>query len=853
MLPAHSSDNTHKGSPMKRNTEAFSRRLKRSMVLLTLYGLTGLSLLGSAPSNEERSTGKAASIQLGSFASLFLTSTADAAPEKAPDDRTLSPYFFVKSDDPNLDALPLKSTSAEVRISGVIADVKVTQTYRNQGKKTLEAIYVFPASTRAAVYGMRMRIGERTIVAEIQKRDEARRTYEQAKQQGKSASLLEQQRPNVFQMNVANILPGDEIQTELQYTELIVPTDGTYEFVYPTVVGPRYSNQPAGSAPPSEAWVANPYLHQGEKPPYTFDMSAHLSAGMPIQDVTCSSHPVDIQFADASRADVRLKKGETASGNRDFILKYRLAGKQIQSGLLLYEGEKENFFLLTMQPPERVTAKEIPPREYVFIVDVSGSMHGFPLDVSKNLLKNLMQGLRGKDSFNVLLFSGGSSLLSERSLPATPENLRRAIDLLDRQRGGGGTELLPALERALALPRTEGTARVFVIATDGYVAVETESFDLLQRKIGQASFFSFGIGSSVNRFLIEGLARAGAGESFVVTKPAEAAAKAEELRKLIESPVLTQIKLSLGSFDAYDLEPTGIPDLFSEKPIVVTGKWRGRPGGRLTLNGSGGAGPHQQSVDVSNTKPDARHSAIQYLWARSRIARIADYNLVKPDDERTHLVTSLGLQYHLLTAYTSFVAVDSLVRNKGGDQTTITQPLPLPEGVSDYAVGGAMGPPSSGAGRAMRLGVGAAPSMAPPPPTAPAMETERTRDSSSEIASPKGQDASDQQTAGKPVKPSILSLAVEGPLPEASIRSHIERELAKLASCLNKRSRRGVAQEIVLVIIFDSQGEVSQVQVTTPSKLPAQSERCLVKAVKAWKIQGAGTTADTKVTARIKL
>src|SRR4030065_2753024 len=201
--------------------------------------------------------------------------------------KTLSPYFFIKSDDSGVDQLPLKSTSADVKVVGVIADVIVAQVYKNEGKKPLEAIYIFPASTRAAVYGMKMTIGKRTIIAKIQEREEARRQYEQAKQEGKSASLLEQQRPNVFQMNVANILPGDVIQVELKYTELLVPTDGIYEFVYPTVVGPRYSNQPAETALPSQMWVENPYLHQGGSPPYTFDIMTKLVAGLPIQNIAC--------------------------------------------------------------------------------------------------------------------------------------------------------------------------------------------------------------------------------------------------------------------------------------------------------------------------------------------------------------------------------------------------------------------------------------------------------------------------------------------------------------------------------------------------------------------------------------
>ncbi|MBW2124026.1 MAG: VWA domain-containing protein, partial [Deltaproteobacteria bacterium] len=386
--------------------------------------------------------------------------------------KTLSPYFLVKSDDPESDPLPLKSTSVRVDISGVIADVVVTQVYRNEGERPLEAIYVFPASTRAAVYGMRMTIGERTITAEIRERRAARRLYEQARNAGKSASLLEQKRPNVFQMRVANILPSDTVRVELSYTELLVSTGGVYEFVYPTVVGPRYSNVPAAGVSPGERWIENPYLHQGEPPPYTFGITVNLAAGLPIRDVTCSSHKVDIEYRDPGLATIELDGSERYGGNRDFLLKYRLAGRRIQTGLLLFEGEEENFFLLMVQPPKRVSPVEIPPREYIFIVDVSGSMHGFPLDISKKLLKDLIGSLRPADRFNVLLFAGGSSVLSERSVAATPENIRRAVDLIERQRGGGGTELLPALKRALSLPGTEGHSRNVVIATDGYVTVE---------------------------------------------------------------------------------------------------------------------------------------------------------------------------------------------------------------------------------------------------------------------------------------------------------------------------------------------------------------------------------------------
>jgi hypothetical protein len=378
-----------------------------------------------------------------------------AQPEKDAD-QTLSPYFLVKSHDSDVDRLPLKSTQAHVSISGVIADVTVTQVYKNEGHKPLEAVYVFPASTKAAVYGMKMTIGERTITAKIRKREEARQEYNQAKQAGKSASLLEQHGPNVFQMNVANILPSDVIQVELNYTELLIPTDTVYEFIYPTVVGPRYVDRQDHEAGSYDTCTANPYLHQGEPPTYTF---------------------------------------------------------------------------------------------------------------------------------NVLLFAGSSHLMSEHSLLATPQNITHAVNIIDRQRGGGGTRLLPALKRALCLPKTQGFSRSIVIATDGYVSVEEQAFDLIRNNLGRANMFTFGIGSSVNRHLIEGMARVGMGEPFVITKLEQASEKANRFRKLIESPVLTEIKVDFGRFKAFDVEPPSIPDVLADRPVIVFGKWRGRPLGIISIQG----------------------------------------------------------------------------------------------------------------------------------------------------------------------------------------------------------------------------------------------------------------------------
>ena len=634
------------------------------------------------------------------IAFILLTNTscthiaAQRAEKENPNDsdKTLSPYFYVISENSETDKLPLKSTSASVEIAGVIANVKVTQVYKNEGKNALEAIYIFPASTRAAVYDMKMTIGERTIQAVIKEREQARRDYEQAKQEGKSASLLEQQRPNVFQMNVANIMPGDEIKVELFYTEMLIPEKGIYEFVYPTVVGPRYSNKPESTAAASDKWVANPYTTEGEKPLYSFDIQVNLNTGIPVKDVSCSTHETDIVYKSASNASINLKKGNEFEGNRDFILKYRLQGDQIQSGVLLYEGKDESFFLAMVQPPQRVSQNLIPPREYVFIMDVSGSMNGFPIDISKKLMRNLLKNLRSNDRFNVILFAGASNLLSETSLPVTEANIQKAIDLIDRQEGSGGTEIIPALQKALAIKGMDGYARSFVIATDGYVDVEKQTFDLIRNNLGNASFFSFGIGSSVNRYIIEGMARVGNGEPFVIEQPDKAEAIAEQFREYIQTPVLTNIKVSFPGFNAYDAEPLSIPTLFADRPLLIYGKYKGQANGKITITGKTGEGDFTKTFDVGSIKASKENSALTYLWARNRIMLLDDYGRVSGNSEELKKeVLNLGLKYNLLTAYTSFIAIDSEVRNNTGTSTTVKQPLPLPQGVSNYAVGNASG------------------------------------------------------------------------------------------------------------------------------------------------------------------
>lgn len=600
-------------------------------------------------------------------------------------DRTLAPYFFVEGGSSAAESLPLKSTRADVQIAGSIADVQVTQIYKNQGKTPIEAVYLFPASTHAAVHAMKMTIGARIIEAQIREREAARRDYETARAQGRTASLLEQQRPNVFQMHVANIMPGDELKVELRYAELIVPNNHVYEFVYPTTVGPRYSNQPENQAAPSDKFISSPVLPQGTAAAHTFALDAVLQSAVPIRAIEAPSHnTARITQPQPAIAKVVLPEGNE-QGNRDFVLRYSLEGQAIESGLLLAPGEKENYFLLMMEPPARVQLHAVVPREYIFVVDVSGSMNGFPLNVTKALMQHLFDGLRPQDKFNILSFSGGSALLAPSSLAATPEHVKQALDYTQSWIGGGGTELMPALKQVMALPRSNGTSRTIVVITDGYVSVEKEAFALIRDSLSEANVFAFGIGSSVNRFLIEGLARAGQGEPFIVLNEAEATEKAADFQSYIRAPVLQGVQAKFTGLDVYDVEPPALPDLFAEKPIVVQGKYRGAASGQVTVSGHAATGAFAQTIDVAGAGRGAPPELLATLWARTRIQRLTDWDRASQPTNKQEII-ALGLAHHLMTSYTSFIAIDSAVRADGNKAVTVKQPSPMPAGVPNLAV-----------------------------------------------------------------------------------------------------------------------------------------------------------------------
>jgi Ca-activated chloride channel family protein len=446
-----------------------------------------------------------------------------------------------------LGTCPLKRTNVKAEISGFLSRVRVVQEFENPFKDKIEAVYTFPLPQAAAVDDMTMHVGDRTVRGRILRREEAQAVYDMAKSNGQVASLLDQERPNIFTQSVANIMPGERVTVEISYVETLKYEDGAYEFSFPMVVGPRYiSGNPigqkgAGTKPdtdqvPDASRITPPVMTQGVRAGHDISIEVQLDAGVRIDGITSKSHEIDVDRKSASSALVRLKnQGEIP--NKDFILRYDVAGKRMEDAVLAHRSERGGFFTMILQPPERVTAKDVTPKELVFVLDTSGSMDGFPIEKAKETMKLAMDGLYPQDTFNLITFAGDTHVLFEHPVPATPQNLRKAQAFLASRTGNGGTEMMKAIRAALEPSDAQDHVRIVCFMTDGYVGSDMEIIGEVQ-KHPNARVFAFGIGSSVNRYLLDKMAEEGRGEVEYVSLNDDGSLAARRFHERVRNPLL---------------------------------------------------------------------------------------------------------------------------------------------------------------------------------------------------------------------------------------------------------------------------------------------------------------------------
>ena len=571
--------------------------------------------------------------------------------------------------------LPLKHTDVKAQISLFIGSVRVTQQYHNPYDGKIEAVYVFPLPQDSAVSEFVMTIGDRHIRGIIREREEARKIYLEARRLGHVASLLTQERPNIFTQSVANIEPGKQIDIEITYFHALAYADGEYEFRFPMVVGPRFN--PDGT---TETTTVE-YLRPDEISAHDIDLEVAVDAGVPIESLESPSHEIVVERRGPARAVVRLNPHDRIP-NKDFVLRYRVAGKRLKAGLATYRDESGGYFALMLQPPVDLDEIESPAREMIFVVDCSGSMSGEPLATVKHAMERCLKRLGPKDTFQIVRFSNTATRMAERPIPATSANVRKGLQFVRRLKDGGGTYLLKGLRAALTSPADPERYRIVSLMTDGYISNDREVIGEVQRLLGDARLFTFGIGMAPNGYLIQRAAKVGRGASVAIGTDESSRGLVDQFYRRIENPALTDIRIDWGAMKVTDVHPKPIPDLFVGRPVILTGRFTGTGTATVRVTGKIAGIPHEQAIAINLDQPDLQHKALAAVWARSEIATLYDAMTVVDDrQELVDAITELALSYGLMSEFTAFLAVDSAYRTKGESGTTVDVPVPVPKGV----------------------------------------------------------------------------------------------------------------------------------------------------------------------------
>ena len=582
--------------------------------------------------------------------------------------------------------LPLKHTDVQASVLGYIATVRVTQQFHNPFDAKIEAKYVFPLPHNAAVNEFIMTIGERRIRGIIRERKEAEEIYAAAKSQGYVAALLTQERPNVFTQSVANIEPGKAIDVELNYFHTLEWADGWYEFVFPTVVGPRF-NPPGttngigavarGAHGKSGQSTEVQYLKPGERSGHDIALKLDVNAGVAIEETECATHVVSEEAPSAERLVVTLSPNDRIP-NKDFVFRFRVAGAQMKSGLLTSRDERGGFFTLMLYPPKDVKQLPRKPLEMVFVLDSSGSMNGSPIAEAKKAIDRALRQLGPDDTFQMINFSTSASQLGPKPIAATPENVKRGLAYIEKLQGEGGTMMIEGIKVALDFPHDPERLRFVCFLTDGYIGNEAEILAAIQQKLGATRIFSFGIGSSVNRYLMEHMAKVGRGAVAYLGPNDSAARVMDDFIGRVRHPALTDLQIDWGGATVTEVFPQRVPDVFVGRPVVLTGRFKSGDLGKVRLSGEAGGKRAEWSVSANNAE---QHRGLSSVWARMKIADLSDRALLDRGGELAGEIKQTALDFGLMSEFTAFVAVDSSRVTAGYEGTTVPVAVPVPDGV----------------------------------------------------------------------------------------------------------------------------------------------------------------------------
>ncbi len=591
--------------------------------------------------------------------------------------------------DNQLVPMPLKHTEVNASIEGYLATVEVTQQFHNPFSSKIEAVYVFPLPQNSAVNEFVMTIGDRRIRGIIREKEEAKKMYEAARASGYRASLLTQERPNVFTQKVANIEPGKRIDIDLKYYHTLAWNDGWYEFVFPMVVGPRYN--PAGSTDvvgsvgrgghgASGQATEVQYLRPKERSGHDVALNVKLNAGVAVEELLSRTHAIAKIRRSESEYELALKPLDTVP-NKDFVLRWRVTGSKVKSNLVTHRDDRGGYFSLMLYPPDSLKPLKRAPMEMIFVIDCSGSMNGAPIRQAKTAIERALSHLESDDTFQIIRFSNNASQLGPDPVPVTAANIRRAKSYLKGLHGSGGTQMIEGVRAALNFGHDPRRLRFVTFLTDGFIGNEADILREIQKRIGATRIFSFGVGSSPNDYLMDRMAKLGRGAVAYLNLNDSAAEIMDRFFERVSHPAMTDVTIDWGGLEVEEAYPARVPDLFVGRPVVVTGKFQGGGRQNVRIRGKLGNGEEMALEVPVNLNRAAVHQGLAAVWARRKIADLADRAVTVHNPELHDEIKTLALDYSLMSSYTAFVAVDSSARTAGNFGTTVPVAVPVPEGV----------------------------------------------------------------------------------------------------------------------------------------------------------------------------
>lgn len=594
-----------------------------------------------------------------------------------PRDRTLLP-------------IPLKHTDIQANIIGPLAHVHVTQQFHNTHTKPLEAIYTFPLPEDAAVTDLTVTIGERIIKGTIRERQKAQEEYADARDAGQGAALLEQERPNIFTISVANIQPDERVQVQFAFHDRVPYENSTFAFVLPTVVLPRYTPEDPEAAPDAHR-IQTPLIPEETRDGHTLSVRVALDVGK-LHNLSSPSHDIDVEKQHGMTL-VTLRQADSIP-NKDFILRYGVSSDQFETALFTYRSEQQpGTALLMLTPHADYTADDVMPREVLFVLDRSGSMGGDGMQQARNALRACLRALNPGDRFNIFPFDNHVEQFSPQACPFTQEAIDASDAYIDHIDARGGTDILKALQRAFEQPRDREYLRVVVFLTDGAVSNEDQVLRTLRKSLNEARVYAFGIGSAVNRFLLDKLAEVGRG-SVEYIFPGQGIEEAiQRFQNRAAFPLLTDVEVDWGGAKIVDVYPEPLPDLYAGQPLVLLTRFHSKKPSTIRLRGRTRYGTYEQTLEVDwpESTPDRSDywKVLPAMWARARIDALMTQ--ARDDKKKTASVRdeilALALEHNLLSPYTALIAIEER-RPEHADREQAEQcivPIHLPQGTNREA------------------------------------------------------------------------------------------------------------------------------------------------------------------------